>query len=277
MQLRAAIASVLYLVGTLALLLGVGRMVHGEGPEVRALLVALVHLTLGFLLVRVLTRTLLGSTLHAIGVHLSRGFLRELAFGAGVGAAAVTLSFCVAWGAGGLQVTLGPSLASARSLSLESAAVVFASTFEEVMFRAGLTGALLLAFPRGIALAVPAAVFGLLHAMNPGASTLSVSNTMLAGLVLGLLFVRTRVSLAAPIGFHVAWNLLLGRVYGTAVSGMSTGKSLLDAEPMDILWSGGSYGVEAGVGTTIVLSLAAVALIAVSEAPRNEPPTQRSA
>jgi uncharacterized protein len=262
---RATLASVLYVAGTLGLLIGTGRIVHGPDPAVRAFLIALVHLALGFILVRLSTRTLLARTLPDMGLTLTRSAPLELAFGAGIGVLLVTICFCVAWGAGSLQVTLGQSLSSTRFLVLDAGTVALASGFEEVMFRAGLTGALLLALPRGLAIAIPAAIFGLLHALNPGATTLSVSNTMLAGIILGLLYVRGRVSLLAPLGFHMAWNLMLGRVYGTAVSGHSSGKALLDAEPLDILWSGGSYGVEAGIGTTVVLALATLVLIATEK------------
>jgi uncharacterized protein len=264
---RAILASVVYVAGTLGLLIGTGKLVHSPDPALRAFLIALVHLVLGFILVRLFTRTLLARTLPDMGLAVTRRAPRQLAFGAGIGMLLVTVCFCIAWGAGSLQVTLGQSLSSTRFLALDAGTVAIASSFEEVMFRAGLTGALLLALPRGLAVAIPAAIFGLLHAMNPGATTLSVSNTMLAGIVLGLLYVRGRVSLLAPIGFHVAWNLMLGRVYGTAVSGHSTGKALLDAEPMDTLWSGGSYGIEAGIGTTLVLAVATLLLIATEKTP----------
>jgi uncharacterized protein len=263
---KAIAASVASLLATFALLMGTRKLVPASEPAVQWLLTTVLQVGLGFLVVRLLARTLLGSSAREIGFRASLGELKQLAFGVSLGIALVTLSFCVAWSAGGLQVTLGQAFVSTRMLALDTAATVFASTFEEVMFRAGMTAALLRGrvLPRGVALMIPSAIFGLMHGMNPGASTISVANTILAGLLLALLYTRKGLSMAAPIGFHVAWNLVLGRVFGVAVSGQSAGRSFLDAEPLDILWSGGSYGIEAGLGTLFILTATSMLLVATA-------------
>jgi uncharacterized protein len=263
---KAIAASIASLLATFALLIGARKLVPASEPAVQWLLTTVLQLGLGFLAIRLLARTLLGSTAREIGFRANKGELKQLAFGVSLGASLVTLSFCIAWSAGGLQVTLGQAYVSSRMIALDTAATVFASTFEEVMFRAGMTAALLhgRVLPRGVALMIPSAIFGLMHGMNPGASTISVANTMLAGLILALLYTRKGFSMAAPVGFHVAWNLLLGRIFGVAVSGQSAGRSLLDAEPLDIRWSGGSYGIEAGLGTLFVLTASCMLLIATA-------------
>jgi membrane protease YdiL (CAAX protease family) len=76
---------------------------------------------------------------------------------------------------------------------------------------AGLAGA--------IALLVSAAVFGRVHAGNPGASWVSsLSIALESGVLLGLAYAATR-SLWLPIGLHFGWNFTAGGIFGAAVSG----------------------------------------------------------
>ena len=138
------------------------------------------------------------------------------------------------------------------------------ATFEELAFRVAMVGVLSRVLPVSLAVSLPAALFGLLHALNPGATTLAVLNTSLAGLLLGFLFFDRGArgegpSLPLATGFHFSWNLTMGYAFGVPVSGHPTNARLLRTEPTDILWSGGSYGLEAGVAATIVLVFASAA------------------
>lgn len=142
--------------------------------------------------------------------------------------------------------------------------MLLGATFEEFAFRVAMVGVLSRVLPVSLAISLPAALFGLLHAMNPGATTLAVMNTSLAGLLLGFLFFDRGArsegpSLPLATGFHFSWNVLMGYLFGIPVSGHPSTARILKTEPTDILWSGGSYGLEAGVAASIVLVLASVA------------------
>ncbi len=70
-----------------------------------------------------------------------------------------------------------------------------------------------------IALALSAALFGALHAFNPGATlTSSIAIALEAGVLLAAVFMVTR-RLWMVIGLHTAWNFTEGGVFGASVSG----------------------------------------------------------
>jgi hypothetical protein len=118
---------------------------------------------------------------------------------------------------------------------------------------------------------LPAAVFGIAHASNAGASLLSTTNTVLAGLLLAIYVYAPRNAngenakkdpdLGLAIGFHFAWNFALGWIWGAPVSGYRANHRFLLAEPLDTTFSGGSYGPEATLfATAIFLGLAVLAV-----------------
>lgn len=97
------------------------------------------------------------------------------------------------------------------------------------------------------ALALTSAIFGGLHAGNPGATVLSSAAIALeAGLLLGGAYMLTR-NLWLAIGLHFGWNFTQGYLWDVAVSGMG-GDGLVDAHPAgNVLVSGGAFGIEASV------------------------------
>lgn len=98
-----------------------------------------------------------------------------------------------------------------------------------------------------------AALFGLLHAGNPSASTLSTTNVTLFGVLLGLAYVWTD-RLGVAIGFHLAWNAVVGAVYGLPVSGITVGVAVLATDTTGpALLTGGSFGPEGGLLVLLAL------------------------
>jgi hypothetical protein len=62
-----------------------------------------------------------------------------------------------------------------------------------------------------------------------------------------------------PIGVHFGWNLTLGGVFGSAVSGSDV-PSVLESVIAGPSWlTGGSFGLEGSVPAVIVCGLASVA------------------
>ena len=98
----------------------------------------------------------------------------------------------------------------------------------------------------GLAVLISSGIFGILHLGNPNATWMSALGILLAGLFLAYGYLRTR-QLWLPIGLHIGWNFFEGAVFGFPVSG-------LDIYPLTIitvngpeLWTGGSFGPEAGL------------------------------
>ena len=97
-------------------------------------------------------------------------------------------------------------------------------------------------------------LFGLAHRDNLNFSALGFVNTVLWGVLLGYAFLRSG-DLWLPIGLHFGWNWVLP-LFGTNLSGFTmrlTGYQMRwHTGP---LWSGGEYGPEASILTTIAVGL----------------------
>lgn len=110
---------------------------------------------------------------------------------------------------------------------------------------------------------VSAALFGLLHALNPGATATSTAAIALeAGILLAAAYAVTR-NLWFPIGLHLGWNFTEGGIFGVAVLGGPAAKGIFSvslAGPR--LLTGGRFGPEASLmAIAVCLAAAAVLLI----------------
>jgi membrane protease YdiL (CAAX protease family) len=206
------------------------------------------------------------------GYHLNRGWWLDLAFGFLVGGLMMSGIFAVEWLAGWITVTAPAppksGLPLAPAVLIEFLFFIAVACNEELIFRGyqirnlaeGLVGRRI--GPRtAIAAAwfLSAALFGLAHAINRGATAISSINIMLtAGGLLGLSYVLTG-ELAIPIGIHLAWNFFQGPVYGFAVSGEPSDARLFNlTQGGPKLWTGGAFGPEAGLLCTISCTIALV-------------------
>jgi membrane protease YdiL (CAAX protease family) len=130
---------------------------------------------------------------------------------------------------------------------------------EELIFR-GYVFARLGAWGGGaVALFGSALLFGVAHGCNPAGSWLPMVNTILIGLVLGL--VRARHSLLTAIGLHAGWNFLLA-LSEIPVSGIGL-PGLVRVRLGEGLLGGGDYGLEGSLPTTMVILLAVLAVCLV--------------
>lgn len=110
------------------------------------------------------------------------------------------------------------------------------------------------------AVIVSSAVFALMHLGNPGgAGLLPMAGLLLAGLFFAYAYMRTR-SLWLAAGLHTGWNTFEGLVFGFQVSGLNSFGLLQSRVSGPAIWTGGSFGPEAGlvllpallVGTALV-------------------------
>ncbi|MGH3379735.1 MAG: lysostaphin resistance A-like protein [Actinoallomurus sp.] len=115
-----------------------------------------------------------------------------------------------------------------------------------------------------VALVVSSVIFGLTHLVNAHATvwgTLSIAAE--GGTLLAAAYVATR-SLWLPIGFHFAWDLTEGGIFGTANSGTTTDTSagLLHTtlSGPDVL-TGGTFGPEASLIALLVCLVPTVILL----------------
>jgi len=130
-----------------------------------------------------------------------------------------------------------------------------AALAEEALFRGYPLQTLTRARMAVIALLLTSVPFGMAHLSNPNAIPgATFANTVIAGIWLGVAYLRTR-SLWFPLGLHWAWNWALGGVFGLPISGKNlVSNPLLHGVDVGPAWlTGGAYGIEGGVACTIAL------------------------
>lgn len=184
----------------------------------------------------------------------------ELLVGLAVGAAMVT-AVVVLLAAFGLYDIAGPRAASPWGMI---AVGVSSGFMEELVLRAIVLRLLMRAFGAWPALALSAALFGVLHLANPNATpTAAAAIAVEAGLMLAAFYMLTgRIWMS--VGVHAAWNFTLGWVWGARVSGLEVTQSLYLSAPRSGApdWlSGGGFGPEASVPAMVVGTGVAVAVL----------------
>jgi uncharacterized protein len=206
-----------------------------------------------------------GSLLEVQGLGLAPQSGRELLKGLLLGSAMILV--CV------IAITLfghySAELLPGAGIWVRALAILWmgltAAAMEEVAFRGYPFQALIKAIgPWGASLAL-ALLFGGIHLSNPNASAFGFLNTALVSILLSIAYLRTGY-LWMPIGIHVAWNLVLGTVFGLPVSGVNIFavivKGKAEGSP---LVTGGDYGIEASLVCAIVILLGIAAVYKVAQ------------
>lgn len=149
---------------------------------------------------------------------------------------------------------------------LDAVALFPAAAAEEVAFRGYLQRAITTWRGPVVGVLAPSILFALFHALNPNVSPLALANIALAGAVFAAAAERTG-TLWLPIAYHYAWNLAQGPVLGLPVSGMAW-KGLLALPVGGPSWlTGGAFGPEGGLLSTVVLMLSLFPLWALTRRP----------
>ncbi len=188
-----------------------------------------------------------------IGLWLNRRSAENLVLGLAGGAGSAALVLAPALLAGAAHLTPTPAdQPSVGTIIFVSILLIAGSVGEEIFFRGygfqellGAVGPWATVIPVGV-------IFALLHGSNPGATWFSTANTAGFGILFGYAYLRSR-DLWLPIGLHFGWNFTLP-LFGVNVSGLRmkvTGYEM--SWTAGSLWSGGEYGPEASILTSVVL------------------------
>ena len=190
-----------------------------------------------------------------------RGAVAQAGIGFLVGAALFGATMLVLWSIGVARI--GPGTGWGALVPAFAAALAAAAS-EEVLLRGVVFRIVSERLGDRAALAISAALFGALHAANPGATLISsVAIALEAGVLLAAAFMVTR-QLWLPIGMHAAWNFTEGGVFGASVSGHEV-QGLLSSrfEGHDLL-TGGSFGPEASIVAVFICLAASAALLGLA-------------
>ncbi|MBR6384736.1 MAG: CPBP family intramembrane metalloprotease [Ruminococcus sp.] len=133
---------------------------------------------------------------------------------------------------------------------------------EEVLFRGcfmNTIGGKISAVP---AILISSVAFSLAHAANGGINLLAFFNIALFGVFAGLYMILFD-DIWGACAIHSTWNFFQGNVYGISVSGTDVENSVftLTNSKQNVILTGGSFGIEGSIFTTLILSLATALLI----------------
>lgn len=209
------------------------------------------------------------------GFQMTGRWWQEFAFGAIISIAAVTLIFYTEWANGWIEIR--------GTFYTKYTAIPFFLAFLSQIFRYLCGGMFEELFSRGYMLRtiaegmhsrrisskaaiitawlITSVIFGFLHIFNPNASLIAALNLSLIGLLYGLPFVLSG-RLGMSIGLHMFWNISQNNLFGFPNSGKASNTSLLLVEQGGPeIWTGGAFGPEAGLVTTIAVLIQAAIVI----------------
>ena len=195
-----------------------------------------------------------------------KNWMKEYAIGALAGLIAMTTAWAMAWVSQTMLIRPNFSAltgTSALVLCLYFIGYLFQGMAEEVLCR----GLFLISLARKkgnlwMAILVSSLFFAALHLLNPGITVLAFCNLTLFGIFAGVYFLK-RGNIWGIGAFHSIWNFAQGNLYGVTVSGALTGPSLFVSVPnaASEIFNGGSFGLEGGLFTTVVLVIGILILM----------------
>lgn len=133
---------------------------------------------------------------------------------------------------------------------------------EEFLLRAILMNQMAAKGKISLAMIANSLIFSIFHLGNAGFSLMAFINIFLMGLVFSLIFYISD-SLYVVGAAHSFWNMTMANIYGITVSGNKSAGATYFTTSLkgpDLI-SGGGFGVEGSIVTTIVLAILIVILI----------------
>ena len=266
-ELRAAWKFAVFLAMLFPIMIGVGlgirllthSFVNPEDFLHEVSLIEVINFVSVVLATLFMARVMENYSLRVVGVGFFRGWAGNLLAGFGIAAGLIALVMLLSEVVGSASVEWTAPNSSPHRMALTLGMLIIAAAFEELLFR----GYLLQTLMKGIgfwpAMILMSCIFGLLHSNNQNASRLGVFNTIVAGMMLSLAYLKTR-SLWFPYGIHLAWNVGTGMIVGFPLSGfgvVSLWTTHISGHP-ELL--GGAYGPEGGLLGTLIFAAGAIAV-----------------
>jgi membrane protease YdiL (CAAX protease family) len=193
------------------------------------------------------------------GVCFHEHWRKDLRLGLGIAAGMLGVMLLGSAAFGQLRMTWTGWETPAGMFLFTLLLLTLAAANEELVFRGYPMQIMMRAIGPWPAMLFMSIVFGLLHMNNPNATPLGTVNTIIAGVMLSLAYLKTR-SLWLPFGIHAGWNVGLGMILGFPLSGIDIGSLWTSRTTGADFIVGGGYGPEGGLLTTFIFGMAAVAV-----------------
>ncbi len=212
------------------------------------------------LLVIVYCRWIEGRSTASLGLA-RRGMLKRYGLGFLIGAVMITATVALAVLLGGARFTGFNPGVSALYVGLFFLGYLVQGMSEEVCVRGYFMVSCMNRVGAATAVLISSLIFAAMHLFNFGISALAFANLTIFGVFAAVYVLRTD-DLWGACAMHSAWNFLQGNVFGISVSGSGMASSLFGTAFIEgrELISGGAFGIEGGLCTTVVL-LAGTALV----------------
>lgn len=228
------------------------------------LLCTLFSFAITALLVVIFCRFIERRPIASMGLAPTRRSLGGYAVGLLVGLLMAGAAFLIVYATRSVTVEKGSG--SVGMLILYLFAFLIQGAGEEILVRGYFMISLTGITRPGAAVVWSAFLFALLHFGNEGVSLLAILNIFLFGVLLGLIVFRTG-SLFLACALHGVWNFAEGCLFGLPVSGIRPTQTLLASTLTEgrTLTNGGAFGPEGGAAVTIVLFLAILVFLLLSD------------
>lgn len=191
-----------------------------------------------------------------------RGLFSEYAIGLLIGAVMISLPAAVCYLTGCVSFSLSAS--NPIMIALYFLAFILQGMGEEVLFRGYLLTSLSRRHNVWVAIIASSLMFSAFHISNANFNLIAFINITLFGIFAGV-FMLKRGSIWAVGAIHTAWNFIQGNVFGFNVSGNPKLDSVLESANANfgVILSGGDFGIEGGLGATVVLLIALLTVLAM--------------
>ena len=204
----------------------------------------------------------------------SMGFVKDKAFrhyGAGILVGLMSFSLCFLLGVitGVLHVQGINKECNPLIVLLYIIGFMIQGMSEEVMFRGYFMVSIMKKNSLAKAVFINSFAFALCHILNPGLSVLAFINLMLIGIFLSMYVIYTN-DIWGAAAYHFMWNFAQGTLYGVSVSGTSVSGAILQTATDDKLaiLSGGAFGMEGSIFTTVIMGLALIGMVVINQKKR---------
>lgn len=211
------------------------------------------------LLVIVYCRGIEGRSTASMGLARN-GMLKRYGLGFLIGTVMITATVALAVLLGGARFTGFNAGVSLLYLGLFFLGYLVQGMSEEVCVRGYFMVSCMNRVGAVAAVLISSLAFAAMHLLNAGVTVLAFANLTLFGVFTAVYVLRTD-DLWGVCAIHSAWNFLQGNIFGISVSGTGATSSLFGTaftEGRELI-SGGAFGIEGGLCTTVVL-LAGTAL-----------------
>ena len=233
---------------------------------------SLVDTAIATFLYFVYCRGIEGRSYASMGIR-KKGMAKNYGFGYIIGIAMITATVVLSVLFGGVKFTGLNSGVSFIYIALYFLGYLLQGMSEEVCFRGYFMVSCANRVHIAWAVAISSLAFAAAHLANPGITLLAFLNLALFGTFAAVYVLRTD-DLWGACAIHSAWNFFQGNIFGISVSGsgMATsvfGTSFIEGRGMI---SGGSFGIEGGISTTIVMLVGIALVLFLPQKPRPELP-----